>query len=299
VPSELTEDGDGQLVTPESESAQANVTVTAVLFQPAAFGGGLCDAVTCGGVLSILRVTLVLAEFPAPSVAVPLMDWPTPSVVTVTGGGQTTLADAPPPHVNVTVTWVLFQPAAFGVGSADAAIVSTGVDVAVGVGVLVTVGVGVDVAVGVGVNVAVGVGVLVSVGVGVLVAVGDGVAVEVNVAVGVRVVVGVGVRVAVGVDVSVAVAVEVGVAWRWPTRLTYKNAPGSLASVTVRIPVRCRETWRSNPRTRGPKSRGVATQTPSMRIHAAERRWPPSGSPFCTCITKGSSTLAGTVTEVV
>ena len=39
---------------PERASAQVNVTVTLVLFQPAPLGTGLCVSLMLGGVLSIL-----------------------------------------------------------------------------------------------------------------------------------------------------------------------------------------------------------------------------------------------------
>jgi len=49
------------------------VTVTSVLFQPSAFGGGVTVAETEGGVLSKLITTFVDAAFPALSIAVPVM----------------------------------------------------------------------------------------------------------------------------------------------------------------------------------------------------------------------------------
>ena len=45
--------GVSMLATPESASVQSNVTVTTVLFQPAAFGSGDATAMTMGGVLSM------------------------------------------------------------------------------------------------------------------------------------------------------------------------------------------------------------------------------------------------------
>src|SRR3989442_322988 len=52
---------------PEAASAQVNVTVTSVLFHPAAFGDGDATAVIVGGALSTLTVTLVAAWVPARS----------------------------------------------------------------------------------------------------------------------------------------------------------------------------------------------------------------------------------------
>jgi hypothetical protein len=63
--------GAGQIATPERASAHVNVTVTEVVFQPAAFGAGDALAVIVGGVVSRLTVTLALAVFPEVSVAVP------------------------------------------------------------------------------------------------------------------------------------------------------------------------------------------------------------------------------------
>ena len=112
----------GQLTTPETGSEHVNVTVTAVLFQPAAFGAGVTVAVIVGAVVSIDTVAVAVAVLPAVSVAVPVTCWPAPSVDTTTGAGHT--ANLEPVHVNVTVTAVLFHPAAFGAGLAVAVIVS-------------------------------------------------------------------------------------------------------------------------------------------------------------------------------
>jgi hypothetical protein len=67
----LTNTGAGQTLIPLRASEHAKVTVTAELFQPAAFAGGLADALIAGTVLSRLIVTDVVVEFPALSVAVP------------------------------------------------------------------------------------------------------------------------------------------------------------------------------------------------------------------------------------
>ena len=65
--------GDGQLAIPESASVQAKVTTTSVLFHPAALAGGEADAEIAGAVLSMFRVIVVCAVFPATSVTVPVM----------------------------------------------------------------------------------------------------------------------------------------------------------------------------------------------------------------------------------
>jgi hypothetical protein len=53
---------------------QVKVTVTSELFQPLAFGAGEIVAVTVGPVAGwIFKVTVAVREFPALSVAVPVM----------------------------------------------------------------------------------------------------------------------------------------------------------------------------------------------------------------------------------
>ncbi len=47
------------------------------------------------------------------------MACPTPSLLTICGGGQTRIGEVPAAQVKDTVTSVLFQPAAFGAGEAD------------------------------------------------------------------------------------------------------------------------------------------------------------------------------------
>ena len=79
-----------------------------------------------GGVLSIFRVTLVVAEFPPVSVTVPLMICPVPSVEIVCVPGQVATDRPPALHVNVTVTLVLFQPAGLAAGETEAVIVGGG-----------------------------------------------------------------------------------------------------------------------------------------------------------------------------
>ena len=63
------------LARPEPPSVAVNVTVTFVLFHPAAFGWWSSVAVITGG-LSMFTVTDVVAEFPALSVAVPVITCP-------------------------------------------------------------------------------------------------------------------------------------------------------------------------------------------------------------------------------
>jgi hypothetical protein len=90
--------GEEQTVTPDTASAQVKLTVTLLLFHPAAFGAGVMMGVTVGGVRSIFSVVVVLADCPAASVTVALMTWFAPSALTVCGPGQCSGA-TPPLHV--------------------------------------------------------------------------------------------------------------------------------------------------------------------------------------------------------
>src|ERR1700722_1025575 len=120
----------GHAATPESVSAHMKLTVTDELFHPAVFGAGEGLAVMVGGVLSMLTVAHASSEeFPAASTACPQRDWFAPSVATATGGGQVLTPDPLSKQVNVTVTLVLFHPAAFGRGKTETAIVGTVVSV--------------------------------------------------------------------------------------------------------------------------------------------------------------------------
>lgn len=78
-----------------------------------------------GGVLSSLTVKEVLAVLPVLSVTVPEMTRLAASVDATTGGGHVRGA-TPPEQVKATVTFVRFQPAAFGAGIGAAEIVSAG-----------------------------------------------------------------------------------------------------------------------------------------------------------------------------
>lgn len=101
----------------------SKVTVTLVLFQPFAFAGGDAVALILGGVKAIFNETLAgVEEFPARSVAVPATDWLAPSVVTVCGGGQSSMGAVVGVQWNVTVTDDLFQLFPFGGGETVAAI---------------------------------------------------------------------------------------------------------------------------------------------------------------------------------
>jgi len=96
-------------------------TVTAVLFQPLTFGGGVAVAAAVGGVVSMLKPMVVTRPLlPALSVQVPVALCPLPLALSVTGGEQPPAAIPESVSVpkKVIVTAVLFQPLEFGGGYA-------------------------------------------------------------------------------------------------------------------------------------------------------------------------------------
>jgi len=93
APSRLTVTGVGQLAIPDKVSSQVKLMMTSVLFQPLALEIGLIAGVITGAVLSRLIVTDVVWLLPASSVAVPVISWFAPSVVTVTGDVQSVIFD--------------------------------------------------------------------------------------------------------------------------------------------------------------------------------------------------------------
>jgi len=107
--------------TPDTASFTVPTTAAEDEVNVAPFAGEVMLIV--GGVLSSLTVIDVEALLPAASVAVPEMIWLAPSVVTVCGAGQLATAEVASLQANVTVTLLLFQPAAFGAGEAVAVIV--------------------------------------------------------------------------------------------------------------------------------------------------------------------------------
>jgi hypothetical protein len=80
---------------------------------------GLVMAIV-GGVRSKFTVALVDTELPPVSTAVPVTDWPAPSVLNMAGEVQLCIGAPPGTHVNVTVALELFQPFEFGVGDTSA-----------------------------------------------------------------------------------------------------------------------------------------------------------------------------------
>src|SRR5947208_2833618 len=101
APSVVTVTGAGQRATPLVASVHVKVTRTSVLFQPAAFAGGLKTALAAGLVLSMLSATETLDWFPAMSTAVPLTTCPAPSVFNVTGSGQRAIPLVASVHVKL------------------------------------------------------------------------------------------------------------------------------------------------------------------------------------------------------
>src|SRR5262249_50453179 len=97
---------------PERASAPLKLTVTFVLFQPPALAAGNREGVTVGGVLSRLIASVTVTALPPISRAVPDTVCFAPSVVT--GTGKEHEVTRIPEQAKLTVTFVLFQPAAFG-----------------------------------------------------------------------------------------------------------------------------------------------------------------------------------------
>src|SRR4051794_10035750 len=108
---------------PDSASEQVNDTATGTRNQLLAFGVALSEPVIVGGVLSRLTTVDTDEALPALSLADPDTLCAAPSVVTVCGAEQVAMPDSESLHVNVTVTFVRFQPAPFGTGDSAAVIV--------------------------------------------------------------------------------------------------------------------------------------------------------------------------------
>ena len=95
----------GQIATPEPASSHAKRTVTGLLTQPFAFGGGLSAKLMLGAVRSIPNDVLVTdAVLPAVSVAVPLTVKFDPSLVITWSPEQLAMPDPESLHVKWAVT---------------------------------------------------------------------------------------------------------------------------------------------------------------------------------------------------
>src|SRR5262245_43397039 len=102
---------------PPSLSVAAGITVTLPACKPSALGGGVTVAVVAGGVRSIRTVTEAELDPPAVFVAVHVSTVPGVSAERATGSHPTVLARGPAlVTVQLTMTGVWFQPAAFGAG---------------------------------------------------------------------------------------------------------------------------------------------------------------------------------------
>src|SRR5688500_14093293 len=127
----------GPAARPESASLAVHATTTSSLYHSAPWpsmplGAPTAAPLSDGAVLSMLMpVTPALLTLSALSTAVPGTDWLAPSVLSATEPPpvQLLMPDSPSEHVKPTVTFVLFQPAAFGAGlrvaSMDGAVLSS------------------------------------------------------------------------------------------------------------------------------------------------------------------------------
>src|SRR4051812_28555908 len=100
---------------PESPSEQVKLTVTLVLFQPAAFGGGTWLPTTIGATLSVFTTSVPPPTLPTASRADDVFSRPAVFVVrlSVAGVGPLTTPDPASVAVHVIKTSVLFQPLLF------------------------------------------------------------------------------------------------------------------------------------------------------------------------------------------
>src|SRR5437879_1975621 len=106
--------GAGQRSITLPASVQAHVTVRVPLLQTLAFGTGAAAAEMLGGVLSMFTLADTLAENPARLIAAPVTTWLAPSALSVAGAVQEAIPNIGSEQVKLTVTFELFQPAAFG-----------------------------------------------------------------------------------------------------------------------------------------------------------------------------------------
>src|SRR5215472_1381542 len=106
--------------TPESASVTVPSMVTVGTITSVPFFGEVMART--GGVLSMLRLADAVAVLPARSRAVPETAWLAPSVEATTWVGQKSTPLSASEQLKLTVTLVLFQPAALGEGDTMAAI---------------------------------------------------------------------------------------------------------------------------------------------------------------------------------
>ena len=110
--------------TPDRASAGVNENETSVLFHPFPLAPGLAvPNVRVGAVLSMFIPLWATGELVLPALSVHVPDddvWAAPSVLTVAGLVQLSMPDRESLPLNVTVTFVLFQPLALAAGEAAA-----------------------------------------------------------------------------------------------------------------------------------------------------------------------------------
>jgi hypothetical protein len=97
-PAVVTCTGEGQAAIPDRESEQVKLIVAGAVTTPLAFGAGVAEAVITGAVLSMLTLVETLAVLAFASVAVAVIVWFRPSVLTVCEAGHCT-GVTPPEHV--------------------------------------------------------------------------------------------------------------------------------------------------------------------------------------------------------
>jgi len=123
APSVVIVRGEGQLVMGDEDCVHVKLTVTSVLFHARAFGKGEVEPAMDGSANSRFSVTLAGAEvLPATSVAAPDTIRFGPLEETRIGCGHCATPDGESEQWNVTVTFVLFQPAELAIGKALAVI---------------------------------------------------------------------------------------------------------------------------------------------------------------------------------
>jgi hypothetical protein len=105
-------------------SAQAKLTSTFSLFQPAALAAGEREPLTTGFVLSMeTPVSVSEASFPASSAQVASALWSAPSSVKVCETCSATAPESSSTQLQVTVTSSLFQPSALAAGRRAARVI--------------------------------------------------------------------------------------------------------------------------------------------------------------------------------
>src|SRR5688572_4477435 len=122
APSPVTVESAGALAgsIPDRPSWPVQWIVTSSRYQPAALPGVAGAPVSVGGVRSMLiPSTVAWAELPALSTAVPVADWPEPSLASVVAPLQPAMPDSASLQSNVTSTAPSFQPKPLAAGERE------------------------------------------------------------------------------------------------------------------------------------------------------------------------------------